>query len=166
MENCSCKVGLCPQDQCQSPYKRCGCDCDGVDPFAANARQPPHGQQYGASYMAAYKDEVQMLFGLGAADFAAKMGPAIMFEELKRKHPRIYSLPSENDLRSEISKLYTKSKSQQAAAQEDHEGNYELQQRGRKSKIPLNVHTFIKQFFENDNAIKPAAGLASIRQKN
>ena len=35
---CKCKVGRCRK--CDSPCKRCGCDCDGIPPEVALARKP------------------------------------------------------------------------------------------------------------------------------
>ncbi|KAG2945637.1 hypothetical protein PC116_g10486 [Phytophthora cactorum] len=69
------------------------------------ARRPPWGKMYGACYINRYEEEVAELFRQGEENSSCKFGPAHMLEVLIEKHPTKYDLPSENEIRSEISKL-------------------------------------------------------------
>ena len=69
----------------------------------------------GRSYMAQYRDVIKELFSRGSTESTDKMGPAAMLEELTLLYPGFYSLPGENEIRSEISKLFASRKRAAAA---------------------------------------------------
>ncbi|KAG2811083.1 hypothetical protein PC116_g19891 [Phytophthora cactorum] len=69
------------------------------------ARRPPWGKMYDARYIKRYEEEVAELFRQGEDNSSCKLGPARMLEVLIEKHPTKYDLPSDNEIRSEMSKL-------------------------------------------------------------
>lgn len=76
------------------------------------ARRPPHGKRYGASYIALYKDDIVELFDRGEDDISLKMNPSQMLDALRRKYPKRFTLPGENEIKTFISSLVQKRKTQ------------------------------------------------------
>lgn len=128
------------------------------------ARRPPWGKQYGAKYMHLYAQEVRELFNRGVADSSKKMGPAQMLEELKRKHPGKYSVPSESEIRTEISVLFGKQE-KAGGENEDSTEHTATRKRGRKSKLPVAIQEYLQELASTTNPIKPSAAVAKVREK-
>ena len=74
------------------------------------AIRPPFGKQYGVTYIELYRNEVKELFFRGMSESSNKLSAAMMRDELKRLHPGRYSIPGENEIRTEISKLFAATK--------------------------------------------------------
>ena len=70
------------------------------------ARRPQRGKMYGKKYLKKYKSEIREWFLEGAKDSTKKMGPGIMLEQLRRKYPGTYRLPSFVELQSYIGQLF------------------------------------------------------------
>jgi hypothetical protein len=75
------------------------------------AWRPNHGKVYGATYIEKYREDIQEMYNQGAMTESDKMSPAFMLEKLKLRYPGRYSLPGENEIRTEISSLFSKQKS-------------------------------------------------------
>jgi hypothetical protein len=69
------------------------------------ARRPAWGNMYGARYIKRYEKEVNQMFQQGVENSSRKLGPARMVEILIQNSPKKYDIPSENEIRAEISKL-------------------------------------------------------------
>jgi len=74
------------------------------------ARRPPTGKMYGAKYISMYMTDIVNMFQAGVDDQSNKKGPSAMLEELRRRYPGRYSLPSESEITSAISSLLQKQK--------------------------------------------------------
>ena len=70
------------------------------------ARRPQRGKMYGKKYLKKYKNDILTWFLAGAVDSTKKMGPGVMLEQLKRKYPGVYRLPSFVELQSFIGQLF------------------------------------------------------------
>lgn len=139
------------------------------------ARRPPHGQQYGATYMKDYAKDIEELFGQGASESSAKMGPAQMHEALKQRYPDRFSLPAENEIRTEISKLFKAAKDKKAAGStaaptaagsSSSSSSAALpRKRGRKSKIPPDVLDHISTLLQESPNAMPTDAVKSVRER-
>ena len=69
------------------------------------AKRPPIGSMYGKSNIHFYKDFIKEMFMAGVAKNGNKKGPGRMLEELKNKYDCRFDLPTETEIRNEISKL-------------------------------------------------------------
>jgi len=86
-------------------------DYTSSEKFSAGwAIRPKQGAMYGPKNIDAFADEIKQLFDAGEIDKANKKGPAQMLEHLLRTYPRNYLLPTENEIRVEISKLMNQKK--------------------------------------------------------
>lgn len=74
------------------------------------ARRPKHGSQYGVKYLPEYADVIRNYFNKGAESSAEKLSAASMYLCLRRDHPDVFRLPSESEIKSEISSLFQRSK--------------------------------------------------------
>ncbi len=127
------------------------------------ARRPQWGKQYGAKYIRAYANEIRELFNRGAAKISEKLGPAQMLEELKRRHPGKYTVPSESEIRNQITVLFTRQKQGDGEGGED--GDSISKQRGRKSNIPDALQEYLQELVSATDRVAPAAALAKVKQK-
>lgn len=131
------------------------------------ARRPPHGSQYGARYMSEYKNDILQFFNKGLEESGSKMGPGQMHEALKEKYSARFSLPSESEIRSEISQLFGKSKSKNTT-KANGTGTTEANgtgKRGRQSIFTEEVEEFMIKIIVDNPEIKPADGLAQVRER-
>ncbi len=69
------------------------------------AQRPPWGKMYGARYIRIYQQDIKELFERGENKGGFKFGPGRMLEELISRYPGKYNLPTENEIKTEISKL-------------------------------------------------------------
>ena len=127
----------------QSRLKRQGCTW-----------HPAHGDTYGTTYVHLYHTEIKEMFDRGVQTETEKMSPAIMLETLQERYPNRYSLPGENEIRTEISSLLQKQKSGRTQ---------------KKSKFSTTFTEFIKNIFDQvleqkDHQLKPKAILAIVKQ--
>jgi hypothetical protein len=70
------------------------------------ARRPRHGEMYGKSYISNYRSDIKCFFQLGVKASSEKMHPAWMREKLEEIYPNAYDLPTEQDIRVEIQRLF------------------------------------------------------------
>lgn len=70
------------------------------------AVRPPHGKMYGKSYIDGYRPDIRSLFDLGVANSDEKMHASWMLERLKEVYPNRFDLPSEQDIRTECTRLF------------------------------------------------------------
>ena len=97
------------------------------------------------------------MFDRGVQTETEKMSPAIMLETLQERYPNRYSLPGENEIRTEISSLLQKQKSGRTQ---------------KKSKFSTTFTKFIKNIFDQVleqkdhqlDRIKPKEILAIVKQ--
>jgi hypothetical protein len=141
------------------------------------ARRPRHGHQYGATYMSMYEEEIRRLFERGAETSSEKVGPAQMLEILKQRHPGRFSLPSESEIRSQISKLFAQAKKRKATSFGAHSASGAAPRpqgpgranpsgrRGRPSKIPANVLDFIEAVHHEKPSSKASEALVRVRNE-
>ena len=136
------------------------------------ARRPAHGEQYGAKYLPEYAAEIKTLFQAGARESSAKMGPAQMHQALKLNHPGLYSVPSESEIRTEISSLFAQQKEKKKKDGGDVDGDGEDDDdatdsgRGkRRSPIPASILSYLDKVLEEDNDAKPKDVLAMVKSK-
>ena len=115
------------------------------------ARRPKNGQMYGKKYIERYRDEIIRMFQRGAEDSSEKCSAPIMWEHLVMKFPDRYDIPSEQEIRQEIGRLYKLKKD-----------NRDLQlsrpgRRGRKGMDEKYERILLKFLEENPN-LKPRKG--------
>eukprot|EP00731_Ephydatia_muelleri_P026289 Em0018g389a len=121
------------------------------------AWHPAHGDTYGTTYVHLYRTEIKEMFDRGVQTETKKMSPAIMLETLQERYPNRYSLPGENEIRTEISSLLQKQKSGRTQ---------------KKSKFSTTFTEFIKNIFDQVleqkdhqlDRIKPKEILAIVKQ--
>ena len=70
------------------------------------ARRPKNGHMYGAKHISRYRSEIADMFERGLTNSSEKCSAAVMWEELLTKYPGRYDLPSEQEIRQEIGRLY------------------------------------------------------------
>lgn len=129
------------------------------------ARRPPYGQTLGATYLHKYKQDVVAMYNAGAVTSSKKMSPAQMREELQRRHPGIFRIPSRAELRSCISALKQKAKKQGVKVVAVNVIGSGPPRRGRQSVMPQAVSDYIVNMVKDDNSIKPKPGLAIVRKQ-
>lgn len=128
------------------------------------ARRPDHGKMYGASYIAPYSAEIAVLFNRGVRTSADKMSPAQIRERLQENHPGVYNLPSESEIRSRISVLFSESKKNGGGVVNEVSSGAP-KKRGRRTTIPDDAVRFIEELVRKTPDIKPQAGLTQVREK-
>lgn len=98
------------------------------------SRRPARGQTYGATYIDKYRDDIKSMFERGEAVSTDKMSPALMLEKLQDKYKGRYSLPGENEIRTEIATLFQGSKNCDASVEDES---------STRSKLPKVYEQFI-----------------------
>jgi hypothetical protein len=63
------------------------------------------GEMYGAKYVTIFRDEIRDMFSRGEYNKAYKIGPGRILKSLRARYPDRFDLPTENEIRQEISKL-------------------------------------------------------------
>ena len=80
-------------------------------PFEAGwAIRPKIGDLYGKKYIEKYSAEIVQMFQDGFVDKSRRRGPNRMREELIRRHPGAFDIPSEAEIRSAISRMMLQAK--------------------------------------------------------
>jgi hypothetical protein len=77
------------------------------------ATRPERGDMYGDRYVSNFTESIERLFRAGESDSSSKIGPGRMLEIIRAENPGRCDLPSENEIRQEISKLKRRSNQQQ-----------------------------------------------------
>ena len=77
------------------------------------------GGLYGRKYILNYKDDIERFFDKGKINSGDKMNPAQMRESLRSLYPNRFCIPSETEIKQEISKLFQGSKK----SNNDNDGN-------------------------------------------
>lgn len=76
-------------------------------------RRPPRGEMYGTSFIVNYRSEIGELFRKGEIDKSDKLHSSWMLGELEEKYPHAIDLPTESEIKKEISRrLQLKGKEQ------------------------------------------------------
>ena len=129
-------------------------------------RRPHHGDTLGATYLQKYEREVVEMFNSGVFSSTSKIGPAQMREELRRRYPGKFSIPSQQELRSKVSTLFMASKAigGQPVPIPD-ETHVRKPRRGRKSTLPDAVSSFLLGAVKQTPTLKPQHGLEQVRAK-
>ena len=83
------------------------------------ARRPSRGETYGKNSVKRYRVDIEDMFDRGARDLGCKMSAAAMLEELKQKRPSECDLPSESEIKKEITLIYGQRKKQIASQQSE-----------------------------------------------
>ena len=74
------------------------------------ARHPQRGAQYGQTYVEPCKKDIRETFDCGACVSTDKMSPCAMLESLQLLYPGQYTLPGENEIRTEITRFFGRKK--------------------------------------------------------
>ena len=106
------------------------------------------------------------MFNSGVITSTSKIGPAQMREELRRRYPGKFSIPSQQELRSKVSTLFMASKAigGQPVPIPD-ETHVRKPRRGRKSTLPDAVSSFLLGAVKQIPTLKPQHGLEQVRAK-
>ena len=124
-------------------------------------RRPRHGETMGARYLPEFVQDVTAFFNRGACKSSLKMGPAQMREELKRKYPSRFSIPSRAELRTCISALFMKAKNSSPRMVGT---NRQISgRRGRRSLLPDAVRNFVTRLIEANPGMKATEPLKRVR---
>ncbi|KAF1313432.1 hypothetical protein FI667_g17364, partial [Globisporangium splendens] len=121
------------------------------------AARPKRGSLYGKPYIESFCDDIKSLFMEGERSAASKMGPGRMLEMLRINYPGRYDLPTENEIRQEITKLKIQ------ASQRLLEGG-----ESTAFDVPSGAdgcQAALSRFVEEDPTIKPRAALARFRDE-
>ena len=131
------------------------------------ARRPQWGVQYGRSYLEPYKRDIKQMFDRGACVSTEKMSPWAMLEALQILYPVYYSLPGENEIRTEISRLFGKKKVSSEEAYvggNDSETEFEPHgRRGRKGILSNECIKYLEDLVQETPSIKPADALRHVK---
>ena len=139
------------------------------------ARRPAHGEGYGAKYAQRFSDELLEMFRRGVTDKSCKMcrsficfwkgrseffdfaAAAAMVEELRRRHPDRFDIPSETEVSISISGMFKKWK----------DGNLDGPSTTSKRPRMCNpaLHHITAIFVESRGTIKPAAAVLKLKQR-
>lgn len=123
------------------------------------ARRAPNGKMYGVKYIRRYADGVRAMFEQGVVENGEKLGVGRMVEELQRRYPGHFDIPSESEVRAETSKLHTASRKRQLRSQNDD---------GPPSKrraTPVEYAEFIEGIVATNPTIMPAKVVPLFRLK-
>ncbi|EGZ21368.1 hypothetical protein PHYSODRAFT_299118 [Phytophthora sojae] len=112
------------------------------------AVRPQKGSMYGAKYIGPFRAEIQELFCRGKVSSAERKGPGGMLEVLRLRYPDRFDLPSENEIRQEI----TKSKRQCTQHGE-----------GQKARITKDQISFLEQLLSREPDTAPKVLVAEFR---
>ncbi|KAE8975172.1 hypothetical protein PF011_g24583 [Phytophthora fragariae] len=124
------------------------------------AIRPPKGKMYGAKYIKLYTGEILEIFVCGEKNTSEKLGPSRMLEKLKVKYPNRFNLPSENDIRGEVSRLIQSRKRKQAV---EIGTNSDSLTPNKRYRMPTDYASFLKKLVEDDPSILPASAVAKFR---
>ena len=128
------------------------------------ARHPQRGAQYGRAYLEPYKKDTKRMFERGARVSSDKMSPSAMLEELQSLYPGRYTLPGENEIRAEITKLFGRKKaSDEDNAGSDHDESENEATKGRGSNLPKQYVKHLEELVERNPTIKPAEALRNLK---
>lgn len=134
-----------------------------VDLFRKSwAKRPPRGQMYGPKYIERFRNEIYEMYEAGNKEKSEKKSPGQMLEILNERYPLEFCLPSENDIRSEISKFQVQRKKGPApstlATKPSEAG-------GRTNSSQKDLTTFLHQLLAINPAMKPAEALSHVKSK-
>ncbi|KAE8979457.1 hypothetical protein PR003_g26012 [Phytophthora rubi] len=124
---------------------------------------------YGARYIKRYEKEVAEMFQQGVENSSRKLGPARMVEVLIQNHPKKYDIPSENEIRAEISKLARSRRKRPREVSEASSivgGNEEgggLPVIQRRKPMKSCYASFLEDVVTSDPGIKPQLALQKLR---
>ncbi|KAL5479633.1 hypothetical protein EMCRGX_G023182 [Ephydatia muelleri] len=128
------------------------------------AWRPQRGAQYGRAYLEPYKKDIKRMFERGARVSSDKMSPCAMLEELQSLYPGRYTLPGENEIRAEITKLFGRKKaSDEDNAGSDHDESENEATKGRGSNLPKQYVKHLEELVECNPTIKPAEALRNLK---
>ena len=98
-------------------------DCANNETFGKGwaQRSRVNGTLYGKKNINMYREDIKEMFMRGKRDSEKKMNPAIMLENLKHKYTNLFSLPSETEIRTEISALLYKGKTSDINKDDDND---------------------------------------------
>ena len=115
-----------------------------------NANKKSHGGLYGRKYILNYKDEIESYFDKGKRCSSDKMNPAQMRELLKTSYPNRFRIPSETEIKQEISKLFQGSKKDTSGDDDDADG-VEVDNNVQENSINAtdNQHATWEEILEN-----------------
>lgn len=130
------------------------------------ARFPEQGATLGASFMHLYEREVKELFNAAVVTPSPIRGPALMREELKRRHPGVFSIPSIAALRTKMNELSKTSTEDcrtviEVAARSD----MRRSRRGRPSLLPDELVEFLDFAIQHDDSIRTGRLLRVARER-
>ena len=77
------------------------------------------GGLYGRTYIHKYKDDIAEYFNKGEENSSEKMNSAQMRQSLKMKYPNCFTIPSETEIKQEISALFMDSKSKKKKSKQN-----------------------------------------------
>ena len=77
------------------------------------------GGLYGRTYIHKYKDDIAEYFNKGEENSSEKMNSAQMRQSLKMKYPNRFTIPSETEIKQEISALFMDSKSKKKKSKQN-----------------------------------------------
>lgn len=115
------------------------------------ARRPAKGKMYGAKYIREFESDIRELYERGAENKSEKLGAGRMLEELTKKYPHRYALPSESEIRTEISRLFSQSKKRKRV-NTDFDDAIRLGERQGKTRKRMNQNavSFIQGLLERE----------------
>jgi hypothetical protein len=118
------------------------------------AERPAHGKMYGATYIAEYRDKIAELFNRGVEASSNKQSPAAMLQLLEAEFPNRYSLPQDNELRAEITKLFQKQK--ESKSNKKKKGKKAVSTstaRPASASLPAHYGTFLSDLLEENRGM-------------
>ena len=114
----------------------------------------------GRAYLEPYKKDIKRMFERRARVSSDKMSPCAMLEEFQSLYPGRYTLPGENEIRAEITKLFGRKKaSDEDNAGSDHDESENEATKGRGSNLPKQYVKHLEELVERNPTIKPAEAL-------
>ena len=122
-----------------------------------NANKNKVGGLYGRKYILNYKDDIERFFEKGKKNSSDKMNPAQMRESLRSMYPNRFCIPSETEIKQEISKLFQGSKkgNDENGANEIDSDDNDLIEPTNRSNQHKSWQTILDDIIKEDYTAKP-----------
>ena len=114
-----------------------------------------------------YKKDIREMFDRGARVSTDKMSPCAMLESLQLLYPGWYTLPGENDIRTEITRLFGRKKGSYkddiGSAESENDDETEGRKGRQQSNLPRQYIKPLQELVQHNPTIKPAEALGKFK---
>lgn len=120
---------------------------------------------YGAKYSSRFADDLEQMFRRGETKNSLKTSAGAMRDELLKKYPGRYGIPSEFEIKQEIQKILAPRKRSAMNALTGKAGEEELPPRAKRARLNPEYVGFLDGLLSDNPSLKPAEGLRMFRPR-